>query len=227
MITFRKYFQLESTLESKIIGRSELPLTVEIKDKIFANQSREYMLDVEKYFEDKDKILKHFPKNLVGKMYHRKKAPVDIMLSMPMYMSIEFIVSKKVKNILDGLAINHAEYQTIELTIDGQSEPYYFLFIPMLRNKDYVDYKNSIFHSARLDNTTSFGTYEDYLSERNNGYRVKTLYVSNELRDRDIISLQSAGPFFSERIVEAFHEKQVIGHDIINGGDFKVDLKFS
>lgn len=227
MSTVKNYYQLKATIDPKIIGKSELPLTVEIKDKTFASQSREYMLDVEKYFEDKDMILKHFPQNLVGKMYQRKKDPIDIMLSMPMYMSIEFIVSKKVKDILDGFDIDPSEYQTVELSIEGQSEAYYFLFIPMLRNKDYVDYQKSIFHSARLDNTTIFGTYEDYLSERNNGYRVKTLYVSNKLRDRDIVSVQAAGPFFSERIVEAFHENQIIGYDVVEKGDFKVELNFT
>ncbi|ASE62106.1 hypothetical protein CEQ15_11685 [Chryseobacterium indologenes] len=227
MSTVKNYYQLKATIDPKIIGKSELPLTVEIKDKIFASQSREYMLDVEKYFKDKDMLLNHFPQNIVGKMYQRKKDPIDIMLSMPMFMSIEFVISKKVKNILAGLDINPSEYETVELSIEGQSEPYYFLFIPLLRNKDYVDYERSVFHSSRLDKTMSFGTYEDYLSERNNGYRVKTLYVSNALQGRDIFSLQAAGPFFSERIVEAFHENQIIGYDIVKGGDFKVDLKFS
>ncbi|OCA76389.1 hypothetical protein BBI01_06775 [Chryseobacterium artocarpi] len=227
MSTIKNYYQLKATIEPKIIGKSELPLTVEIKDKTFESQSREYMLNIDKYFEDKDGILKHFPQNLVGKMYQKKKDPIDIMLSMPMYMSIDFIVSKRVKNILDELNINPTEYQTVEFSIEGQIESYYFLFIPMLRNKDYVDYRKSVFHSSRLDNTTIFGTYEEYLLARNNGYRVKTLYVSDELSDRDIISLQAAGPFFSERIVEAFNENMIVGYDIIKGGDFKVDLKFS
>lgn len=227
MSTIKNYYQLKATIDPKIIGKSELPLTVEIKDKTFASQSREYMLDVEKYFEDKVILLKHFPQNLVGKMYQRKKDPIDIMLSMPMYMSIDFIVSKKVKEILDGFDIDPSEYQTVELSIEGQSEPYYFLFIPMLRNKDYVDYQKSVFYSSRLDNTTTFGTYDEYLLARNQGYRVKTLFISSEFKGRDIISLQAAGPFFSKRIVDAFNENMIVGYDIIEGGDFKVDLKFS
>lgn len=220
------YYQIEPTIDSKIIGKSELALSVEITNKQFLAFRKDKLVYVDNYFEQTD-LYKDFPKNITGKMYQRKKSPIDIMQVMPMCLGLPFIISGKVKEILEKLNINKSEFHLEELSIEGSSEPFYFLFIPMLKNSETIDYSKSLFYSTLQDRFAVFDTYEKYLTEKNNRFKVKNLFLPKVLENRDIISVQAAGPFFSERIIDAFKENQVVGYDIINGGDFKVDLQFS
>ncbi len=222
------YYQIQTTIDSKIIGRCESPLTVEIKNKIFSEQSNKYFLDVNKYFEDQNTLYEKFPIDLKGKMFQKKKLPIDIMNVMPYYISLEYVISKKIKDIFERLEINKDEYHLEELSIDGSEEKFYFLFIPLLKSSEYVDYEKSIFYDSLNDKSAIFGNYEKYLDSRKFGnYRAKTLCLKKELYSRDIISVQAGGPFYSERIIDAFKEENIIGYDIIERGDFKIDLHFT
>lgn len=222
-----KYYQIRASIDSKIIGRSELPITVEIKNKVFSEQSRKYTLDVNKYFEEQLNVYDNFPKELSGKMYQRKKKPIDIMSVMPFYMSLKYAISEKVKIILEELKINKSEYHLEEFEIEDSDEKFYFLFIPLLKNSEYVNYEKTVYYDGLNEKYETFGSYEKYETEKKNGnFRAKTLYVKKELESRDIISVQAGGPFYSERIIEAFQKENVIGYEIISGGDFIVDLHF-
>lgn len=221
------FYQFDASIDPKIIGRSGLPLTVQIKDKSFSEQSRKYTLDVNKYFEDFSNLYSNFPKGLSGKMYQRLRKPIDLMITMPFYMSLRYVVSKKVKDIFEKLAIDKSEYHLEKLSIEGSDEEFYFLFIPLLKNSEYVDYEKSVYYDGLNDNYEVFGSYEKYeVKKTKSNYRAKTLYVKKELENRDIISLQAAGPFYSEKIIDAFQKENIVGYEIIKGGDFKVDLHF-
>jgi len=160
-------------------------------------------------------------------MYQRKKLPIDIMNVMPYFISLQYVISKKVKAILENLQINKTEYHLEELSIEENEEKFYFLFIPLLKSSEYVNYKKSVFYDSLNDKSEVFGSYEKYIESRKLGnYRVKTLYVSSELQNRDIISIQAGGPFYSERIIDAFQKENIVGYDIVTGGDFKLDLYF-
>lgn len=223
-----KYYQIDASIDSKIIGRSELPLSVEIKNKIFSEQSRKYNLDVNKYFEDFPNLYFNFPKDLSSKMYQKQKNPIDLMLTIPRYLSIRYIISKKTKTILENLKVHKEEYHLEELSIDGSEEKFYFLFIPLLKSSEYVDYKKSVFYDSLNDKLAVFGSYEKYVESRKLGnYMAKTLFVSSELQKRDIISVQAGGAFYNERIINAFKEEGIVGYEIIEQGDFKIDLHFS
>ncbi|MCJ8155261.1 hypothetical protein MKJ01_15965 [Chryseobacterium sp. SSA4.19] len=217
------YYQIQATIDSKIIGRSELPLSVEISDKRFLTFRKEYLVDVNKYFE-KSNVYEDFPKDIKAKMYQRKKNPIDLMLVMPMCLGIPFIVSEKIKKILENLKVNKSEYHLEKLFIEGSYEAFYFLFIPMLKNSDTINYNKSVFYSASQDRFAVFGTFENYLTEKINRFKVKRLFISKKFQNQDIIRLQAAGPFFSERLVDAFEESNVVGYEIIKGGDFEVNL---
>lgn len=218
-----KYYQFQATIDSKIIGRSELPISVVIKDKTYSEQSRKYTLDINKYFEEFPNFYKHFPKELSGKMYQRKKSPIDIMNAMPYYPTLKFVVSEKVKNIIEALSISKSEYHLENFKIEGYDGKFFFLFIPLLKSKEYLDFSKSIFVENMEENEIIFDNYEQYMESF---CRARTLYVKKELENRDIISLQAGGPFYSERIIKAFQKENVVGYEIISGGDFKIDLHF-
>lgn len=227
MNILKNYYQIDTTIDPKIIGRSELSLTVEVKDKDFLNFRKNNLTYINDYFAKKE-AYEGFPKAISGKMYQKKKEPIDIMDLMPHCLGIEFIISEKVKQILEKLQIDRNEYHIEDLLIEGYTEKFYFLFIPILKNNDYVNYKSSIYYDTLAHQEIHFKSFEDYEAQKKqSNYRVKTLCISSELNNRDIINLQAAGPFYSERIIQAFKENQIIGYDIINGGDFKVELNFS
>ncbi|MPT18497.1 MAG: hypothetical protein E2579_12185 [Pseudomonas sp.] len=222
------FYQLGASIDPKIIGKSELPLTVEIKNKVFSEQSKEYTLNINKYFEEFSNLYSNFPKELIGKMYQRKRKPIDLMNSMPYYPTLRYIISKKVKDIFKGLTIAKTEYHLEKLEIEGCDEDFYFLFIPLLRSSEYVDFDKTVYYDSLNEKYEVFGSYEKYeVEKKNRRLRAKTLYLKKELEVRDIISVQAGGPFYSERIIDAFQKENVVGYEIITGGDFKVDLHFS
>jgi len=221
------FYQLGASIDPKIIGKSELPLTVQINDKIFTEQSRKYTLDINKYFEEFSDLYGNSPKRLSGKMYQRIRKPIDLMNSMPYYPTLRYIVSQKVKDIFERLVLDKKEYHLEKLNIEGYDENFYFLFIPLLENSKYVDFDKTVYYDSLNEKYKVFGSYEKYEAEKKNGrFRAKTLYLKKELEVRDIISVQAGGPFYSERIIDSFQKENVVGYEIITGGDFKVDLYF-
>ena len=222
-----KYYQITSSIDESIVGKSELPLNVRINDDAYFEQRKKYTLDISRYFDEKDNIYNIFSRKLVGTLYQRDRSPIDIMQSLPYHPVIEFIISERVKKIFEHLNIDCSEYHLEELSIEGSEEKFYFLFIPLLKNYEYVDYQKSIYYDGFNDIYVVFGGYEKYeIEKKKSNYRVKTLYVKKELEGRDIISVQAGGPFYSARIIEAFQKENVIGYEIISRGDSKVDLYF-
>ena len=73
MNNLKTFFQIDASIDPKIIGRSECPISVEIKDDLFSKQSRKYTLNINEYFKDQKDLYDYFPKNMKGKMYQRKK----------------------------------------------------------------------------------------------------------------------------------------------------------
>ncbi len=220
-----EYYQITTTIDPKIIGRSELSLTVEVKDKDFLNFRKNNLTYINDYFAKKE-AYEGFPKGISGKMYQKKKEPIDIMDLMPHCLGIEFIISEKVKQILEKLQIDRNEYHMEDLLIEGSDSKFYFLFIPILKDSDYIDFTKSIFWDDQAEKTHVFGTYESYKDDKINRFKAKELYISADLKQRDIIKLQSSRTQFSKRVIDAFQKETVIGYDLIEGGDFKVILKF-
>lgn len=67
------FYQLGASIDPKIIGKSELPLTVQINDKIFTEQSRKYTLDINKYFEEFSDLYGNFQKTIKWKNVSKNK----------------------------------------------------------------------------------------------------------------------------------------------------------
>ncbi|MCJ8155263.1 hypothetical protein MKJ01_15975 [Chryseobacterium sp. SSA4.19] len=222
----KKYIQIEPSINPKIIGRSDLPLTVAIKDKNFVSQSSSYVVDFKRYFEDEDAAFTNLPDNIVGKMF-QKKHPVDIMGIMPHHPVILCIVSQKVIDILEKLQVNKKEYKFKKLEITGIDTRYYFLITPIFKSSEYINFSKSQFTEVATGIDWGFPDYESYmLKTKSNKFVTKSICINPILQNNDIIRIQTVKTFFSERIINAFMKNEVVGYDIIKGGDFKIDLNF-
>lgn len=227
MIGQNKYFQIEKSIDPKLIGRGELPLTVKINDKHFASESSSYVVNFKRYFEDVQAAFINVPENIVGEMY-QKRDPVDIMGIMPHHPIIFSIVSQKVIEIFEKLQVNKDEYQYKKLQILNKIDPYYFLFLPIHQSSENVNFQKSKFTEVSTGIDWSFPNFESYMSEtKSKNFVTKSLCINPDLENNDIIRLQMVKPFFSERIIEACLEENVVGFDVIKGGDFKVNLSFN
>lgn len=76
------YYQIRASIDSKFIGKSNSPVTVEIIND-FSTQSRKYILNVNDYFAEQLKIHNKFPKNLKGRIVQQNINPIDIMNVIP------------------------------------------------------------------------------------------------------------------------------------------------
>ena len=87
---------------------------------------------VESYFENRHNFFSDIPCNILGRK-QKKKSLVDYMDITPTCLSLVGVVSEKVKGILEDLNVSINEYKLKEMFIDGFSEPYYLLFVPLIR----------------------------------------------------------------------------------------------
>ncbi|MCJ8155262.1 hypothetical protein MKJ01_15970 [Chryseobacterium sp. SSA4.19] len=222
----KDYYQIDATIDKKIIGRSELPLSVEIKDQGFLNFRKEKLNNINNYFNQVD-LYFGFPEEVKGKMYQKKKNPIDIMLVIPSCLSLPYIISEKVKNILSQL-VSDEEYHLEKIEIDGYDKYFYFLFIPYLETWKYVDFSNTIFYNRSNKEEIKFKDFNSYEENKKlERYAYKKLSLSGDLSTRKLINIPVAGIFYHHTIINAFIKENVVGFDIIEGGDFKVDLTFN
>jgi hypothetical protein len=223
----KEYYKIEASIDPKIIGRSELPLTVEIKDKRFLEYRKTNLTDIDKYFQIHN-IYDQFPKEIVGKMYQRKKHPIDIMNIIPSSLSLKYVISERVKQILKELLIDDSEYHLEEIKIEGSTEKFYFFFIPYLKSWEVIDYSKTVFYDTLHEKELIFRNFESYeVGNKLNNYLIKELFISKKLKNRDIINIPVAGAFYSEKIMQVFKAKEIIGYDLITSGDFMVKLHFN
>jgi hypothetical protein len=219
-----QYHQIQLSIDERLIGKSDNPISIKIKDKCFIEFSTSSILNLTKYFQNKDEFYKLIPENLECEMYQKNKIPIDFMLCMPTCLTLYFVISEKVKKILESLNVKSTEYITKEIKINGYFEKYYLMFIPLLESKKFVDFKKTIFRDSDSGEEIVFRNYDHFLE---NISKPKKLYVKKDLLNYDIINLQVAKPYFSKRIIEIFQKENVIGFEIIKQGSFKVDLNFT
>ncbi|MDO5666176.1 MAG: hypothetical protein Q4G63_13115, partial [Bacteroidia bacterium] len=92
------YYQIDFTLDKKIRGRYEMPHTVELPIELI-EYKKEKCKDIWTYFNNINSIYSEMPNILRGKLYKRKDT-VDFIDTSPFCLSLKYIVSEKVKNIL-------------------------------------------------------------------------------------------------------------------------------
>lgn len=218
----KKYYQITTTIDPKVIGRSSGPYTIKITTKGFGKYAMENCRGMLMYFAHKDTIYEHLPDNLTGTL-ERKKKCIDYMDYYPKFLSLNAVVSERIKRILEELNVGKNEYILKPITIKNADEPYYLLFVPIL------DYSELIFPKTVFEDIFPkdafgrvlvkgedivFNSVEEYLSTKG-AYTIRKGVLPQKYSEYDILHLPACPEaFFSERILKAFEEAGIVGYDI-------------
>ena len=205
------------------IGGRSLPHAVAPCDKCIENALEEMAWNVFLYEEHKNELLTLIPEDMPCKLTNRKK-PVDYMDFSKYVVSLQAIVSQKVKKLFDGLKIPQEEYSFRRVVLKGfENDPFYFLFIPRIPEKDIVWSKCDFCSTEtfNLKNTVKFSSWEESRKFFPK-YQIHNIALKKEYENHDILQpLMCISPFFSDRLVEAFEREKVIGYKIFRGYHFE------
>lgn len=217
-------------IDQKNIGRGALPHMIAPCDKVVQETLGRMAGNRDKYFEHKDKLMDLIPEALPCKLVNRK-TPVDYMgLSKPI-VSLQAIVSQKIKNIFDNLGIRPEECSFRKISLKGfENDSFYFLIIPRIPNTDIVLSKCDFCSTETYDlqNTVKFSSWEDatkaYLNLK---FKIHSIVLIKDYNNYDVLQPQwSIMPFFSERILEAFDREKVVGYEIYQGNRMEGNFNF-
>lgn len=220
-----KYHQLSFTLEKSIRRSYEMPHTISIESKDFLRYVIEKNKTISMYFENRKNLYDEMPDNLCGRLIKRKDV-IDFMDFTPSCLSLVAVVSKKMKQIFEHLNVSKNEYVFKKIFIKGYIEEFYLLFIPIIPDTEFI-YPKCIFEDM-FDNggTKIFNNRAEYYNDSND-YCLKKVVLKNIYRDYDLLYPQGGGFFFSERIVNAMQQENIIGYDLVRGGCFYEEIDFA
>ena len=209
----KKYYQITPTIDPKVIGGSSMPYTIKITTKGFGKYAMENCRGMLMYFAHKDTIYKNLPDNLTGTL-ERKKKCIDYMDYYPKFLSLNAVISGRIKRIFEELNVGKNEYILKPITIKNADEPYYLLFVPI------IDYSEIIFPKTVFEDITGkgedrvFNSVEEYLNTKGL-YTIKKVELPQKYSAYDIIRIPACPEaFFSERILKAFEEAGIVGYHI-------------
>lgn len=174
------------------------------------------------YFAHKDTIYENLPDNLTGTL-ERKKKCIDYMDYYPKFLSLNAVVSERIKRIFEELNVGKNEYILKPITIKNADEPYYLLFVPILDYSELIFPKTvfeDIFPKDAFGRVLEkgedivFNSVEEYLSTKG-AYTIRKGVLPKKYSAYDIIRIPACPEaFFSERILKAFEEAGIVGYDI-------------
>ena len=221
----KRYYQITTTIDPKVIGRSSMPYTIKITTKGFGKYAMENCHGMLMYFEHKDTIYEHLPDNLTG-ILERKKKCIDYMDYYPKFLSLNAVVSERIKRIFEELNVGKNEYILKPITIKNADEPYYLLFIPIIPDTELI-YSKTLFENVSDKNDVRMFKDSEELHSAEKLYIAKKAILPRKYSKYKIIDIQATlGPFFSEDIINAFEEEGIVGYDVIRGGWFYYELDF-
>ena len=218
------YYQITFTLDKKIRGRYEMPHTIKLCSKDFLNYIAEKNRNISMYFANKNDLYENIPNGIIGHILKRKNF-VDIMDFTPACLSLKAVVSEKVKNIFENLQINEIEYFLKEITITGFENKFYLLFVPIIRDSEFVYPKCEFVNMFDDSDKKIFKNRQEYYSDKET-YFLQKVTLSSKYQGFDLLYPQGSDVFFSEKIINAFEREGVIGYDIIKGGCFYSEIGF-
>lgn len=220
-----KYYQISYTLDEKTRGRYEMPHTISIESQSFLRYIADKNKTISMYFENRENLYEDMPDNLFGKLLTRKSV-IDFMDFTPSCLSLIAVVSNKLKRIFEQLNVSKNEYVFKRISIKGYTENHYLLFIPIIPDTEFI-YPQCIFVDMFDDKIIKqFNNRVDYYNNPND-YCLKKVVLENRYKDYDLLYPQGGGFFFSERIVNAMKQENVIGYDVIKGECFFEEIDFA
>lgn len=221
----KRYYQITSTIDPKVIGRSSGPYTVKITSNEFVRYKATTNKNLKMYFAHKDTIYKNLPEPLFGYL-EGKKSCIDYMDCYPFFLSMKAVVSSRVKRIFENLNINKTEYILKPITLRGAEEQYYLLFIPIIPDTELI-YSKTLFENVSDKNDVKMFKDSEELHGAEKLYIAKKAILPRKYSTYKILDVQATfGPFFSEDIINAFEEEGIVGYDVIRGGCFYYEIDF-
>ena len=218
------YYQITFTLNKEIRGRYEMPHTVKLCSKTFLNYVAEKCRNISMYFANKQSLYDNMPNGIVGHLLKRKDY-IDIMDFTPACLSLKAVVSGKVKKIFEDLQVNKTEYILKELTIKGIESKFYLLFVPIIRDTEFVYPKCEFVDMSDDSKKKVYQNRQEYYNDTET-YFLKNVTLDAKYQSFDILYPQGMDVFFTERIINAFEKEGITGYDIIKGGCFYNKIEF-
>ncbi|WP_302568326.1 hypothetical protein [Culturomica massiliensis] len=218
----KTYHQITYTLDSKVIRNSNNPHTVEIKDKRVLSHIES--LNISNYFLRKKQLYSCFPNDVEGKLLRRKKC-IDIMQVSPFILTCQFVVSEKVKSVLIDLGVKKNEYVLKPIKIYGFADTFYLFFVPLISDTEFIYPKTEWVRQFGDNNEPVIFQDRDFYYADLNQYSIKKLTLPSKYKGYDLLYPQTSGLFLSDRIIEEFERKRIVGYDVINGGCFYASIE--
>ena len=232
----KTFYQIEVSWDEKLLKQRAAPQSVDITTKDFF--SKYYPLycnwDWESYWSDRDGFYSRIPSPLEGKLWY--KGPIDFMEACYVRAGMIACVSEKVVRIFHDLKVAEEEYRFVPINIKNERGAYYILFVPFQTVEELkIDFGKSYFnisHSLQEEKLTQFRgekELDDYLELKGKPLLTHTLVLDPTLKTRDIINTRyiHGKIYFSDRIVNAFKKKEVIGYEVVQGRRDTPPLMFS
>lgn len=222
-----KHYQLDFTDDKRIRGRYNDPHTINIVSKEYIKYMSEKNGNMFLHLDNQETLYEEMPDNIEGKLYKRNNV-VDYMNIRPYYIGQVAVVSNKIKQIFERLNVPKNEYALKKISIKDFEDEFYILFVPKINDTEFV-YPKCIF-AKMFDNfegiTTIFNSLEEYYN-RTETYESKKVTLKSDYKDYDILFPRTTVcPYFSERIINAFQQENVVGHEIVKGGICYTELDF-
>ncbi|MGN0232652.1 MAG: hypothetical protein ACI4A8_10655 [Muribaculaceae bacterium] len=222
-----KHYQLDFTDDKRIRGRYNDPHTINIVSKEYIKYMSEKNGNMFLHLDNQETLYEEMPENIEGKLYKRNNV-VDYMNIRPYYIGQVAVVSNKIKQIFERLNVPKNEYALKKISIKDFEDEFYILFVPKINDTEFV-YPKCIF-AKMFDNfegiTTIFNSLEEYYN-RTETYESKKVTLKSDYKDYDILFPRTTVcPYFSERIINAFQQENVVGHEIVKGGICYTELDF-
>ena len=218
-----KYYQIDRTGDSKIIGIKNGTSQVELldgnieKNECYKNFVNHFNGSNIAFWQNQTLIFGLKPPVIKGKM--RKNAKVtDLMWYGQAYHFLFEIYSKKYIDIIKSFDIG--KMKIFDFEIEDVLNKYYLMFIETIL-LDEVDFKKSTivtgFKHLKTIKYHNINNREEYhnFKQQNPISTFEKIVIDIKYKERDIISVQGAGKlFYSERIIDFLIDCNVTGLDI-------------
>jgi hypothetical protein len=147
----------------------------------------------------------------------RKAKMTDLLLYGPKIMAFEWLISENFYSVLKDF--NIGEHKLFEVSIEECEEKYFFLKLKTILRDEFIFNRNILtVYKKGIDEEITFNDNDEYNNFifENPLFQYKHIALNKELEKFDIIYTQSAGKYFSERLIKTFNENGLAGLSIYN-----------
>lgn len=142
----------------------------------------------------------------------KKAIMTDLLKYSPTIMAFKWLISERFYKILKDF--NIGEHSLYEVKIEHSEEKFFFLKLKTITKDKFIFNKNILtVYKNGIDEEITFQDFDEYLKfmDVNPLFQFRHIALNKDLESLDIIYTQSAGNYFSERLINAFNENGFTG----------------